>query len=433
MIFTLNSVSKCSGRLGILGGLERLPNLALQTPGLIFHTKGGSIPHVSKEVLQHISPEPQFLQLSISNTIHMEEAVRGCRTTIGEFIAQKDAASMLVLRDPSETPIAGVPERDSVPVYTRCGRRNVTAEEYMALVETFQPDLYVPLFDGDTDVGCSKKREQKSVDRTEKFVQRCLEWHRQSDKLRSANVIGPVVGGYNLKLREKAIEWLRQQDVDFAGYLIDGLHTNDPSTVTQLDSAVLLPVVSSVCEALPEEKIRLCFGAYDPSVILDMVCAGVDVFDTSFAYVKAAQQHRAIVFSFDVATKLEVDKLTTELDTSDAQWAEDFGPLLSGCSCYTCQTHSRAYVHHLYNTREMLGPILLMIHNLHHYMEYFKTIRSHVANDTVEQLKEHLSRQQTLPPYVAKTERKLSPAMVEKEPETIAVDPEQKPTKKQRS
>ncbi|XP_049546851.1 queuine tRNA-ribosyltransferase accessory subunit 2 [Anopheles darlingi] len=443
MKFTLNTVTKCSGRLGLWNGLERLPNVALQTPGLIFHTKGGSVPHVSKEVLQQLSSAPQFLQMSISNTIHMQEAVQGCQKTLGQFVVQNDAVSMLVLRDPSEVPVSGVPERDAVPIYTRCGRRTVKVDAYMRLVETFQPDLYVPLYDGDTELGCSKKREQKSVERTETLVQECLEWHRKSEKLSGhhTSLIAPVVGGYSEKLREKAIEWLRQTEHDFAGYLIEGLHTYDPSLVSRITSETILPIVTPVCKALPEERVRLCFGAYDPTVVLELVSAGVDVFDTSYVYLKAAQQHRALIFSFNVSApeaeeQQESSQHTTELDTTDTRWAEDFSPLLAGCSCYTCQKHSKAYVHHLYNTREMLGPILLMIHNLHHYMEFFKTIRHHVAQDTLPQLREHLSLQRTLPPYVEKEDKKQAIPMGRKEatpPEEPAVDLEEKLAKKQRS
>uniref|UniRef100_A0A182WKD4 Queuine tRNA-ribosyltransferase accessory subunit 2 n=1 Tax=Anopheles minimus TaxID=112268 RepID=A0A182WKD4_9DIPT len=427
MKFTLSTITKCSGRLGVLGGLDRLPNLSLATPAIIFHTKGGSIPHISKEAMQHVCNEPSFLHLSISNTLHMQDAVQASSMTIAEFIAQTNCAALLFPRDPSEIPIPGVPEKELLPVYTRNGRRNISLEQYMTLVESFRPDAYVPLYDGDTDMHSSKKREQKSLDRTEKFVEQCLEWHRGSDTLRSCRIIGPVVGGYNEKLRENSIEFLRKSDDLFAGYLIDGLHMNGPS-VARLDGTALLPIVTNVCKQLPEEKVRFCFGSYDPILVLEMVAAGVDIFDTSYVYLKAAQEHRALVFSYDVTS---TEQHTTELDTTDARWAEDFGPLLAGCQCYTCQKHSRAYVHHLYNTREMLGPILLMMHNLHHYIEYFKTIREHVRNDTLPELKKHLAGQKTLPPYEPPKEDKVQTPAAQKE--TSELTEEEKQNKKQRA
>uniref|UniRef100_A0A182SRN5 tRNA-guanine(15) transglycosylase-like domain-containing protein n=1 Tax=Anopheles maculatus TaxID=74869 RepID=A0A182SRN5_9DIPT len=284
MKFTLSTVTKCSGRLGVLGGLDRLPSLSLPTPAIIFHTKGGTIPHLSKEAFQHVYNEQSaVLHLSISNTLHMQDAVKASRMTIAEFIAQNNCATMVFPRDPSEIPIPGTSEKDLLPVYTRKGRRSISLEQYMQLMEAFRPDVYAPLYDGDTDGKSSKKREQKSLDRTEKFVEQCLEWHRKSDALHASHLIGPVVGGYNEKLREKSVEFLRKSDDLFAGYLIDGLHTNGPS-VAGLDGTVVLPIVENVCKALPEGKVRLCFGSYDPSLVLDMVTAGVDIFDTSYVY-----------------------------------------------------------------------------------------------------------------------------------------------------
>ncbi|XP_050074713.1 queuine tRNA-ribosyltransferase accessory subunit 2 [Anopheles maculipalpis] len=434
MKFTLSTVTKCSGRLGVLGGLDRLPTLSLPTPAIIFHTKGGSIPHLSKEAFQHVYNEPAaVLHLSISNTLHMQDVVKASRMTIAEFIAQSNCATMLFPRDPSEVPIPGTPEKDLLPVYTRNGRRSISLEQYMTLVEAFRPDAYAPLYDGDTDGKSSKKRELKSLERTEKFVEQCLEWHRKSDALRASHLIGPVVGGYNEKLREKSIEMLRKADDLFAGYLIDGLHTNGPS-VARLDGTAVLPIVESVCKALPEEKVRFCFGSYDPTLVLDMIAIGVDIFDTSYVYVKAVQEHRALVFSFDV-TANEQRHTVTELDTTDAQWAEDFGPLLAGCRCYTCQKHSRAYVHHLYNTREMLGPILLMMHNIHHYIEFFKTIRQHVENDTLPELRKHLAGQKALPPYEPSKEQGkiLVPAAEKDSADPVAEESDDKLHKKQRA
>uniref|UniRef100_A0A182QNR0 Queuine tRNA-ribosyltransferase accessory subunit 2 n=1 Tax=Anopheles farauti TaxID=69004 RepID=A0A182QNR0_9DIPT len=436
MKFTLSTVSKCSGRLGVLAGIDRLPAVSIQTPGFIFHTKGGSVPHLSKEAMQHVSStEPTFLHLSISNTLHMQEAIKASRTTIAEFIAQSNSATLLFPRDPSESAIPGVPEKESLPIYTRYGRRNIGVNEYMEMVEAFRPDAYTPLYDADTDESSSKKREQKSLDRTEKFVEQSLDWHRKSDVLRSCALIGPVVGGYNEKLREKSIEFLRNTDAPYVGYLIDGLHMNGAS-VAYMDGKAAVPVVTNVCKQLPEEKVRFCFGAYDAKLVLDLVASGVDVFDTSYVYVKAAQEHRALAFSFDV--KSTPNEHTTELDTTDAQLAEDFSPLVAGCACYTCQKHSRAYVHHLHNTREMLGPILIMIHNLHHYLEFFKAIRHHVANDTLPVLRQHLDRQTSLPPYILKEEKVVIPTATVlkddteamKEPTDVSQD---KQSKKQRA
>ncbi|KAL1398647.1 hypothetical protein pipiens_008791 [Culex pipiens pipiens] len=344
---------------------------------LVLHTKGGSVPHLSKEVLHYLTgAEPQLMQYSLNGTIHMEEAVRGCGDGLSGFVAQKESVSLLVLRDPAEPCQPGYHEKDVVPVFGRSGRKNFTAESYMSLVEAFRPDVYVPLFDGDTDGGSSKKREQRSQERTETFVEQCLEVHRKSEKLKGASVLGPIVGGYNKKLREKSVQFVERLKDDFAGYFIAGLHSN-------------------VCQQLPSEKPRFMFGAFTPQLVLELVVRGVDIFDTSYPYLKT-QQNRALNFSFDTSDSTVATR-KNELDLTDACWAEDFTGFVDGCQCLACTKHTKAYTHHLYNTREMLAPILLMIHNLHHYFEFFKAIRSHVAQDTVGELIAHINKHVVVP------------------------------------
>uniref|UniRef100_A0A1Q3EX16 Queuine tRNA-ribosyltransferase accessory subunit 2 n=1 Tax=Culex tarsalis TaxID=7177 RepID=A0A1Q3EX16_CULTA len=392
MKFVLETVSKCSGRIGSLGGVDRLASSAkFQTPALVLHTKGGSVPHLSKEVLHYLTgAEPQLMQYSLNGTVHIEEAVRGCGQGIAGFVAQKESVSLLVLRDPAEPCQPGYHEKDVVPVFGRSGRKNFNAESYMKLVEAFRPDVYVPLYDGDTDAESSKKRELKSLERTETFVEQCLEVHRKSEKLKGASVLGPIVGGYNKKLREKSVQFVEQFKDDFAGYIIAGLHSNG-SSATEVKAAPLLDIVSSICQQLPSEKPRFMFGAFSPQLVLELVSRGVDIFDTSYPYL-VTQQNRALNFSFDTSDSADVSTRKNELDLTDTCWAEDFTGFVDGCQCLACTKHTKAYTHHLYNTREMLAPILLMIHNLHHYFEFFKAIRRHVAQDTVGELIDHINK-----------------------------------------
>ncbi|XP_058460573.1 queuine tRNA-ribosyltransferase accessory subunit 2 isoform X2 [Malaya genurostris] len=377
MKYCLEKLTKCSGRLGNISRIDRLPKLKLQTPALVLHSKGGSIPHLSKEVFQSMNCGTNIVQYSLTNTEHMEEAIRAC-----------------VLQDPAEFRQPSFHEKNLVPIYSRSGRTNFTVDRYMTLVEAFKPDIYVPLFDGDTYVDSSKKRVQKSVDRTETFLKQCLEVHRKSENLKNSTMLAPLVGGYNSDIRKKYYQFLSELDQDFSGYLLTGFHSNG-SSATNVDLNPLLEVVSDQCEILPIEKPRFAFGAFNPLTILQLICRGVDIFDTSYAYLKT-QQNRALVFSFNIDDN-DVEERDTELDMKDPRWAQDFTGFISTCECLACSKHTRAYSHHLYNTREMLGPILLMIHNLHHFFEFFKTIQKHVSDDTVPDLINHLTKQKLIP------------------------------------
>lgn len=316
------------------------------------------MPYLSNEVFKYITTDSQIMQFSLTNTEHMQDAIRTCGSSISSFTGQKDSMSLLTLRDPAELCQITSHEKDSMPIHCRSGKKNFNSEQFMKLVETFQPAVYVPLYDGDTDGNSSTKRERNSIERTEKFVERCLELHRESDVLKNSTIIGPVVGGYNMQLRKKSVEFLQQFDNDLGGYLIAGLHSNGYSA-SDINESTLLPMVSSICQLLPREKARFVFGAFSPKIVLQLVSVGVDVFDTSYAYLKT-QQNRALNFSFNT-DEIDVENREIELDLKDSRWVEDFTGFVRSCECLACTKHTKAYTHHLYNTRELLGSILLMM------------------------------------------------------------------------
>lgn len=102
---------------------------------------------------------------------------------------------------------------------------------------------------------------------------------------------------------------------------------------------------------------------------------------------------------------------------SSCRFKDDFEPYSAECRCLACQKHTKAYTHHLLNTKELLGPILLMMyeslraansitfnlidvvnllnssHNTHHYMEFFKAIRAAIATDTLPNIIELVATQ----------------------------------------
>lgn len=68
------------------------------------------------------------------------------------------------------------------------------------------------------------------------------------------------------------------------------------------------------------------------------------------------------------------------------RYKEDFTPFLENCECLACKKHTRAYTNHLLVTRELLGPMLLTIHNLHHYKRFFESIRRNIKDDKLPEL-----------------------------------------------
>lgn len=354
MKFVLKSISKNSGRLGQLRIKE---SKELQTPLLLQTTKGGSIPYLSAEVFDLVSQEhQQVLQLTLSTMDQMSESLAQWNRSLSDYVGYPGYNTLLLLRDPCETTPTGGNDRDVVPLFTRHGKDSLTAARYMDMVANFAPDVYQGLCDADTNPESTKKRVQKSVDRTERLMEQCYEQHSKLERLQDSTLLAPIVGGYSTFARTQSIKHARQQPAgSYGGYILEGFHTNGLSA-TELKPAQLLPIVEHCVQQLEAEQPRLMPGAYTPLLLLELIRLGVDVFDSSYAYCAAAN-YKALTFSY-VRDKAEH---TAFLDVTDEAIKEDFKPLLEDCSCLSCQKHTRAYIHHLYKTHELLGTILLMM------------------------------------------------------------------------
>merc|ERR1712212_638086 len=160
----------------------------------------------------------------------------------------------------------------------------------------------------------------------------------------------------------------------------------------------------SVLPNIKEEKPRCFFGMCDPKTILLLIEQGVDFFETSYVYKQTDLGH-ALSFpnvwpNSDSSTcenlpvkngddneSSTMSHSSFYIDLNDEIFKNDFGPLTKGCSCYACRKHTRGYINHLLATKELLASVLLVIHNLHYYGEYFKPFRQAIKNDQFDQLK----------------------------------------------
>jgi GNAT superfamily N-acetyltransferase len=109
----------------------------------------------------------------------------------------------------------------------------------------------------------------------------------------------------------------------------------------------------------------------------------VDLFEVEYPHLLTLLG-QAAVFPIDAADQPALGAPAsalpvTKIHLRDSRYAHDKAPLLEGCACYTCANHTRAYLHHLLNVHEMTAPILLDLHNLHHYARFMAAIRSSLA------------------------------------------------------
>ncbi|XP_014471792.1 PREDICTED: queuine tRNA-ribosyltransferase subunit QTRTD1 homolog isoform X2 [Dinoponera quadriceps] len=350
--FFTESVVCCAARIGILSGFERFPNLSFETPLLLTYTKGGSVPHLTKDVFKMVTSEQQLLSVSLSSTILMADSIKELNISFADFVGMKDYLNLLSIHDPADTTNSGFQQLDSISIWPRTGRSRLTAKKYMELVQTFKPDLYVALCDGDTNINSSAKRVSNAVDRSKILLEQCLSIHQDSGMLKSTGILG---------------------------FIIDGLHNNGPS-VQNISSKLIKHVVQHTTNLLPADKIRASMGCWNPATVLDLIELGVDIFDSSYPYI-ISEQSQALVFMCDD------DSCENQcvISVTNKRYKEDFSPICMKCACLTCRNHTRAYLHHLQHTREMLGSVLLMIHNIHYYLTFFAAIRDGLKNGTFDQ------------------------------------------------
>ncbi|XP_076285936.1 queuine tRNA-ribosyltransferase accessory subunit 2 isoform X2 [Lasioglossum baleicum] len=380
MKFFTNSTNVCAARVGTLTDFARNPTLCFETPLPLIYTKGGVVPHLTNDVFEMVTTEPQFLSVSLPSTMLMCEALE----EIGISFADFKHINMLSITDPAVLTRSGFQKLDTVAVWSRGGRHIMSADAYMDMVEIFKPDCYVALCDGDTNINSTRKRAKKAVYRSNTMFEQCLSRHSESESLKSIGLLAAVEGGYDVDARLESIDYLKDKPV--IGYVIDGLHNNGPDVQNILPETIV-EIVKQTISLLPNEKMKVSMGCWNPLTVLNLIELGVDIFDTSYPYV-TAQNAEAVTFLCDHNICNNISHI---ISFKEKRYMDDFSPICSHCECLTCKNHTRAYIHHLQNTKELLLGVLLMIHNVHQHLEFFKLIRENIKNGTLDKYKEKIA------------------------------------------
>ena len=310
MKFVIDPATKCAGRLGILKGIERIPDKHYKTPLLLFADH-----NLSKEVLEISGFQNIALLLSFDSTVQMTNALKLYKNGISEFIGLKEQLTFVTIKSPSEQTLSGHHEKGSLPIYKKSGKINVTSEDYMNFVKVAMPDLYVSLADGDTFDESSKKRVIKSNERSNEMFDECIKYQLDMN-INTSKMIATVEGGYSEHERRKSIEHLQHFDDKVTGYFIDGLHRNGPEATT-LNSLTVNNIVKNTLSMLPQHKLKIMFGAYLPNLVLDLISLGIDIFDSSFA-ILVTKMNRALTFNFNIQNP--VSDNVPEIDLMDAKY-----------------------------------------------------------------------------------------------------------------
>lgn len=230
----------------------------------------------------------------------------------------------------------------------------LTPEKSIQIQNALGADV-IMAFDECPPADASKSEIEASTDRTYRWLERCIQAHQRPQE---QALFGIVQGGVHLDLRARSASKLVA--LDLPGYAIGGVSVGEAPELINATVKYTTPL-------LPKEKPRYLMGVGTYREIVNAIASGVDLFDCVIP-TRFGRHGTALVNG-------------TRINIKNAQYREDFTPLDPTCPCYTCQNFSRAYLNHLVRSREMLGYILLSLHNITELIRFTQRIRVAISSD----------------------------------------------------
>ena len=237
----------------------------------------------------------------------------------------------------------------------------LTPEDVIEIEHKIGADIIMPL-DVCTSIPTDYKAAKNALNITIEWAKRSRDTWGKLDT--NTNLFGIVQGNMYKDLREKGVNAI--VSIGFPGYAIGGLSVGEKKEVTY-------DLTDFTASLLPENKPRYLMGIGAPVDILESVLRGVDMFD-SVMPTRNARNASVFVPGGSLTIKNSIFK-------------DDRKPIQEGCGCYTCRNFSRAYIRHLFNTREILGYRLTTIHNLYYMTNFMRNLRESIINDRLEDFK----------------------------------------------
>jgi queuine tRNA-ribosyltransferase len=237
----------------------------------------------------------------------------------------------------------------------------LTPEESMHIQKTLNSDIAM-VFDECTPYPATEKQAEKSMELS-------MRWAERSQKawVSKNALFGIVQGGMFEKLRDTSLQ--RLTEIGFDGYAIGGLSVGEPEEDR-------VRIMRHVAPQLPADKPRYLKGMGTPEDILGAVAAGIDMFD---CVLPTRNARNGWLFTRHGDIKLR-----------NARYRDDTRPLDERCACTTCRHFTRAYLHHLQKTNEILGARLNTLHNLHYYQELMAEIRRAIEENALQEKSKQL-------------------------------------------
>ncbi len=214
-------------------------------------------------------------------------------------------------------------------------------------------------FDQCPDSTAPRETQVQAIERTLRWAAICKDAHGRAD---DQSLFGIVQGGLDAELRAKCARALIE--IDFPGYAVGGLAVGEAF-------ADMLAVLDATVPMLPAEKPRYLMGVGYPRDLVEAVARGIDMFDCTLP-TRNGRNANAWT-STDGQIRLK-----------NAKFARDTGPVDANCDCVCCTQFTRGAIRHFFYAGEMLGPILLSLHNVRFYQRLMADVRLSIKEGRFE-------------------------------------------------
>lgn len=354
------SLSRSAVRLGKLS----LGGKTIETPTLVINTTRGCIPHLTPDVFKRTLSEKDFAGLFVSIEFLLEDnsiLLKASPHSLGRLLGfGDDMPVILATNEPIYYQHDGVTMRNgqdwvSIMNTGGIGQLHVLKEAPILLNGKLMPALVISPTDHYQMKNARLKRIKKSTDNSNNYLKLLKTLDHKS--LVCPSLILHGIGGEVEEKREQVKAEMHRR----------------LTSCTSSSTPRLISLISNVkfehCKEFPNTSVY-CRGSLSPEEIVMRINEGIDLFDSSFA---TDASTKGLALNIAVPTGE-----TTTLDLSLPEYFEDFTPLSKDCGCISCQGEdqtTRAYIHHLVKTEEMLAYSFLTSHNLWQLSHLLSCIR----------------------------------------------------------
>ncbi|KFN40756.1 MAG: queuine tRNA-ribosyltransferase [Sulfuricurvum sp. MLSB] len=321
-------------------------------------------------------------QIILANTYHMylrpgDETVaklgglHGYTTYPNSFLTDSGGFQAFSLSDISKPMESGIEFRSHIDG----SKHFFTPEKVIDIQNNLNSDIMM-ILDDLVALPATQERIKTSIERTTQWAKQSIEYHRNNQSRGiglNQNIFAIIQGGTDFNFRTQSAEELCAMDFD--GFAIGGLSVGEANQA-------MYDTVEHTTPLMPSDKPRYLMGVGTPEDLVENIERGVDMFDCVMPTRNA--RNGTLFTSFG------------KVNIKGAAYKFDAEPIDPACDCYTCRRYSRAYLHHLFRSREITFFRLASLHNLHYYLTLVKAARDAIIAGKFPEFKKDFYARRTL-------------------------------------